>query len=86
MKHIILGRDYSIRFVSRLKNRGDCSSPTHPNRTIRVLANLRGEERLEVLIHEMLHAAGWHISEEFVTQFAKDAARALTQLGYEGTK
>ena len=37
---------------------------------------------MEVLIHEMLHAAGWHIDESFVEQFASDAARTLWRLGY----
>lgn len=35
---------------------------------------LRGSHRL---ILELLHAAGWHIDEAFVEQFAHDAARAL---------
>jgi hypothetical protein len=63
-------------------NRGDCDAPTTPNKEIRIASNLRGEERLEVLIHEMVHAAGWHIDETFVEQFASDAARALWRQGY----
>ena len=43
---------------------------------------LHGEERLEVLLHELVHAAGWHIDEAFVERFASDAARALWRLGY----
>jgi hypothetical protein len=35
-----------------------------------------------VLIHEIVHAAGWHIDETFVERFACDAARALWRLGY----
>ena len=45
-------------------------------------SSLRGEERLEVLIHELVHAASWHIDETFVEQFARDAARALWRVGY----
>jgi hypothetical protein len=45
-------------------------------------SNLRGEERLEVLLHELVHAAGWHLGESIVEQFANDAARALWRLGY----
>lgn len=82
MKVTILGKPYDLRFVSRLKNRGDCSDPSHPPRAIRILSSLRGEERLEVLLHEMLHAAGWHIDEGFVEQFARDAAKVLTKLGH----
>jgi hypothetical protein len=31
---------------------------TFPKKEIRVLSTLSGEERLEVLVHEMVHAAG----------------------------
>jgi hypothetical protein len=43
---------------------------------------LQGEEKLEVVIHELVHAAGWHIDEEFTEIFAKDVARVLWRLGY----
>lgn len=61
---------------------GDCDPPTTPGKTIRIRRSLRGERRLAIAIHEMLHAAGWHIAEEFVEQFAEDAARALWRDGY----
>lgn len=83
MRVRMLGKHWRLRFVPNLgPNRGDCDPPDRQAKEIRVAAGLRGEERLEVLIHELSHAAGWHIAEEFVERFAADAARALWRLGY----
>jgi hypothetical protein len=80
----ILGRFWGLSFVSRLKDhsRGECDPPCLPGKEIRVLSKLRGEERLEVLLHEMLHAAQWHLDEAYVEVIAADMARALWRLGY----
>jgi hypothetical protein len=44
---------------------------------------LKGGERLETILHEILHAAlGPSISEEAVTEAAKVQRRVLTMLGY----
>lgn len=82
MRVRILGKCWRLRFAPNLANRGDCDPPTQLNKEIRIACSLRGEERLEVLIHEMVHAAGWHIDESFVERFARDAARSLWRLGY----
>ena len=86
MRLTILGKRWWLRFVALRTNRGECDPPTKPNKEIRVDSQLRGEERLEVLIHEQIHAAGWHLDEEFVTRFAQDLARNLTKLGYHDGK
>ena len=82
MRISILGKRWKLRFAPNMGARGDCDPPTTPGKEIRIASNLRGEERLEVLIHEMLHSAGWHIDESFVERFAADAARVLWRLGY----
>ena len=85
MRLTIMGKRWLLCFVPWIdakRSRGECDDPTTPNKEIRVLDKLKGEERLEVLTHEMIHAAGWHIDEQFVTQFAQDLARNLTKLGY----
>lgn len=61
---------------------GYCDPPTKPGKCITIRKSLRGERELTVLVHEALHAAGWHIDEGFVTQFAEDVGRMLTRLGY----
>lgn len=65
------------------KTRGLCDAPSTKGKTIKIAKHLEGEERLEVLIHEMLHAGLWDLAEEAVAELAKDLARELTRLGYE---
>lgn len=78
----IMGKMWRLRFCRLRTNRGECDAPTQPGKEIRVSDQLAGQERLEVLIHEMLHSADWHKSEEWIDQVAKDLARNLTRLGY----
>ena len=51
-------------------------------RKILISKKLRGKTRLDVLIHEMLHAHHRQLSEESVTQTATDIAEVLWDLGY----
>jgi hypothetical protein len=82
MQITVSNRRWNLRFVRTKAYDGECDPPTTVGKEIRVADNLKGERKLDVLIHEMLHAAGWHIDEEFIAEFATDAARALTKLGY----
>jgi hypothetical protein len=82
MRVKILNRMWNLRFAHNMANRGDCDPPDKPGKAIRVSSALRGEERLEVVVHELVHAAGWHIDEGFAEQFASDVARVLWRLGY----
>lgn len=78
----LLGKRWRLADHSRPGCRGSARIATVRNKEIRVDSQLRGEERLEVLIHEMVHAAGWHIDEQFVERFAEGVSRALWRLGY----
>ncbi len=82
MRVKVLGKVWQLRFAPNMANRGDCEPPDKRGKEIRISSSLRGEQRLEVLVHELLHAAGWHIDESFVEQFARDAARTLWRVGY----
>lgn len=82
MKIKILGKIWDLIFCPNLKNRGECDHPCSPNKKIRIWKGLKEEEKLEVLIHEMLHAAFWHLDEEYVEKAAKDIAKVLWRLGY----
>ena len=62
--------------------RGECEPPESKRKEIRVRSTLRGEERLEVVLHECLHAADWHKDEEWVERLAVDLAKILWKLGY----
>jgi len=44
--------------------------------------NLGGKHRLEIYIHEMLHANYWDLEEEAVEEGAKHIASALWKIGY----
>ena len=78
----ILGRIWKLRFVPNLSKSGDIDSPGTPRKEIRIWQGLRGQERLDTIIHECLHGCGWHLDEPFVARFATDLARILWQLGY----
>ena len=58
---------------------GSCSDPEHAPRRIKVRSDLRGKRLLDTLIHELTHAANFHVSEEFVSEFASDVAHVLTR-------
>lgn len=79
----ILRRRWKLRFTPLKINRGECDSPEKPSKEIRVDSRLTGEERLEVVIHEVIHAALWHLDEEYVEATARDLARILWRLGYK---
>ena len=85
MRLYLMGKCWNLRFVRGLLRRslrGECDPPEVKGKEIRIEESLQGEELLEVLIHEMLHAANWHASEEWVETTSRDLARALTRLGY----
>lgn len=84
MRVQILNKRWWLRFAPNMGNRGDCDGPHKPDKEMRIASELRGSERLEILIHEITHAADWHKDEEFVDQFAHDMARILWRLGYRG--
>lgn len=77
------GKRWELTRPSRLATRGDCDGPHIPGKQIRIRAGLTGEDELEVILHELLHAADWNASEEWVHNTALDLARILyRRLGY----
>jgi hypothetical protein len=75
----IFGEDWTLRFARLKAICGDCRNET---KTIRIAQGMSSELELDTVIHECLHAAGWHIDEEFVGRFATDVAKILAELGY----
>lgn len=78
----VMGRMWLLREVNAKNYRGECDPPDKTRKEIRIKQRMGSEETMEVLLHEMIHAAGWHIDESFVEAFAADAARILTKCGY----
>jgi hypothetical protein len=74
----ILGKYWNLRRVPNLgSNKGICQHPDSAAKEIHIQSGLRGEQLLETVIHEVLHAANWHLDEEFVTDFARDVTKIL---------
>lgn len=61
---------------------GDCDPPSNPKRTIRVREALKAKDRLETVIHEVLHAQHPYASEQTVQQQSLELSRLLWRLGY----
>lgn len=74
-------RKWTIRHVGRLPpdRDGDCDWDA---RTIRVRSTLRGVKLCDILLHELLHARFWDLSEEAVEEFASTAAAILHREGF----
>lgn len=73
---------WRFRYASLRVNRGECDAPNVTGKEIRVSSALKDCEQLEVILHELMHAADWRASEEHVEEVADDIARALWRIGY----
>ena len=65
------------------ETRGECDSPDTHQKQIRICKTIKEEEELEVLLHELLHAADWSKDEEWVEDASCDIARILWKLGWK---
>lgn len=65
---------------------GHCEGPQVLNKTIAICEKLKGERKLDVIIHEILHAAYWDLSEEAIEETGRDLSRILWRLGYREVK
>ena len=83
MRIRIRGRYFTMTF-ERLPATHD-GSCNYEGRKIKIRKTLRGERQLEVVIHELLHAAHWDLDESAVEETAEDLARVLYRLGYRRT-
>lgn len=59
---------------------GDCD---YDQRLIRVSDRLAGEDLLEVIVHELIHARWPDLSEEAVEEFGQEVAGVLTAFGFQ---
>tara|TARA_Y100000401_G_scaffold112632_1_gene112303 strand:+ start:4415 stop:4693 length:279 start_codon:yes stop_codon:yes gene_type:complete len=75
-----------VRFLWRYTRlRGSASGWTYHGQKVLIDEKLKGRQRLETECHEWLHAANPQLSEEAVTQDAKDLSKILWALGYRIT-
>ena len=78
----ILGKRWTLRFTPTSDEFGHCDPPDKPGKEIVVDSRLTGEQRLDVILHECLHAADWRADEDYIEEQARDLARVLWRLGY----
>lgn len=87
--HVIVdGKRYKLRFADlrHTENKGDVDPPNAVDKEIRLDRSLRGEELLEILIHECLHIYDWKKDESYVDKEAKELARIIWRMGYRRTE
>lgn len=85
MHFTILGKRWRLEWVKRFPHRlqcGECDRPNAHDKAIRIKEGMSEQDTLDTVIHEAVHAANWHLDEEYVTRFSTDLARLLTRLGY----
>lgn len=58
---------------------GDCD---YDRRLIRVSDRLAGDDLLEVIVHELIHARWPDLSEEAVEEFGQEVASVVTAFGF----
>ena len=81
--HVINGNRYRVLKNGRHKEvDGTCDAPWVSAKCIKLHYKLEAERRLDVVIHEALHAGLWCVGEEAVAEGASDIARFLWRLGY----
>ena len=61
---------------------GKCDAPDTHGKQIRISKDLEGLEKLDVILHELLHAADWHQDEEWVEETAMEVSCVLWKLGW----
>jgi hypothetical protein len=80
---LIRGRRWELVFGKLLEDdRGRCDNPNKKGKRISIDEDLCGEELIEVLVHEAIHASSWDLDEDAVTETAEGISRLLWKLGY----
>lgn len=78
-----MGKTWVLKFCNYLgPNYGICDDPSSPNKTIKIEKSLKGKDKLRIILHELLHASAWDLSEEWVDKSSTDISEILWRLGY----
>jgi hypothetical protein len=77
------GKRWRLVYAPIRSHDGSCDPPTNTGKTIRIASSLRRTVRpvAEAIIHEVLHAGLWALTEETVEEIARDLARILDREG-----
>lgn len=80
MRVNLRGKYYNVVFRNLQKCDGECSSPSLPNKTIKIATDITDLFRLiEIINHEGLHALLWDLDEEAISEIAKDLTTLLVK-------
>jgi len=79
----ILDAWVTLKFVLRRAIRGCDGKYDAEKKQILVYNGLEDPYRLEIILHELLHAADYYKDEVWVKRTAHDIAEILTKLGYK---
>lgn len=60
---------------------GTCFNPNQKGKKILINNSLKGRELVAVVVHELMHALQWDMSEEWVHNTSEDVAHVLDKLG-----
>jgi hypothetical protein len=80
--HTFRGRRYRVCESSHVSGYGATADPMSKGKTIHVRRGQDGEDELDTLIHEGLHACYWDLEESAVGTAANDISRLLWKKGY----
>ena len=79
----LAGKCWRFVYPALIPDHGQCDSPHKTGKAIRIRGGMNDKETLDVIAHELLHAASWHaLDEGFVAEYATELARVLTEMGY----
>lgn len=65
---------------------GRIESPTTKGKRVFLQTHQKPDDLFDTIVHEVAHAAGWNLAEQWVTDFATDITRLMRKLGYEFKK
>ena len=71
-----------MRFVPKSSIKGCDGMCYIDQKCIKIASGIRNKNELTTIIHELLHATTWILSEDHVDQAAKDIGNVLYKLGY----
>jgi len=79
--HVFRGKRFKI-FLRNPQNRNHLGTCDYKKREIEIKPSLEGEEKLDCMIHEALHACFPDIDDAAVDESATSIAKFLTRAGY----
>lgn len=84
MRVTLNGKRWLLFYAPLDGDDGQCDAPNKRNKRITVDPRVKFNDRqhMEIVLHEMLHAADWAMDEEYVDAYATEAARVLYKLGF----